>query len=240
MAYPTVRLEDAREVVRERLSGELQRRLPPGRIEEKKGPDIDQRALERICQIDWAHDGAAKSPKRAEECEGHRAVDLYDALKDAPVQVLDDPAFWRYLAVGPLWPLVYWREKKTFDKGDPGKYLKYVDGKSVAECVPTRMYLRGAICALAGEAHLASAIESATDFWRSHILRVSIGEAPHVAAAFVRMQRDRRLSTNAVRSFARLLNRTSTNVVLAVYDHDEANQLITSLRERFDREEYTT
>lgn len=237
MPYPTVTFDDARAVTAERLAGRPDRPLESARLSQSKGSTLDPTIHESLESTDWLSGRSAG--KGREECEGELALALYDILEGVPVRILDDPAFWRYVAVGPLWPFVYWREQKTFDAGDPGKYLKYVDGRNVTECVPTRMFLRGAICARAGEPELAHAVVKATDFWRSHVLRVSTGEAPHVTAAFARMQRDHRLSTERLRRFAKLLNRTSTNVVLALYDPGDADRLISSLRQRFDSEEQT-
>lgn len=161
--------------------------------------------------------------------EGRASVELYRALDHVPIEVLDDPGFWRYLSLKYFWDFIQWREAKPFANGNIGKYVNAV---SSTESVLPRMYLRAK--ALAGtDQSLAWALNSATDFWRSHVIRVQTGSAPALAAAFVRSQRDDHLTTgNGLRELAKVLNRSWTNVVLHVYDEDEAAALIGELRER--------
>lgn len=163
--------------------------------------------------------------------EGRLARDLFAQLSGLPVQTLDDPGFWRYLALAHFWWFITWRESGAFASGEPGKYLKYVDATNVSECVLTRAFLRARIAHVAGDVDLAAAVPNATDFWRSHVIRVRSGSAPAVVGAFAREQRDHRMATNELRSYARRLNRVWTNVVLHTYDDEEAARLVEELRE---------
>jgi hypothetical protein len=52
-----------------------------------------------------------------------------------------------------------------------------------------------------------------------------------VSRAFVREQAADRMGTLELRAFARRLNRVRTNVVLDVYESDEAEELMVELRE---------
>lgn len=179
-----------------------------------------------------------------DQIEGKAACRLYQALVDARVKTatLDDPGFWRYVALAHMWNLVVWRESGAFtatqsEEGNPEpkeSFRRYVDGHRFHECVPVRMYLR--VKALGGleHGHLAWAVRGSTDLWRSHILRVKVGEYPALVRAVVRRQADAqtRLLTDPLRSFAKELNRTLTNLVPALLDEDAADELVGALWER--------
>ncbi len=167
-----------------------------------------------------------ESSKDKDHLEGRAAPILYEGLEGIEVSVLDDPGFWRYLSLRYFWGFIYWREKKPFEQGN---YLKYIDGIKSTECVLTRMYLR--VQALGGSAYgdLASALPRSTDFWRSHVIRVRIGTVPELTRAFVKKQRDDRLKTDDLREFAKRLNRTWTNLLLNIYDDEEAEKMIEKL-----------
>ena len=168
-----------------------------------------------------------------EQCEAEAAPLLHHALCDVDVEVLDDPGFWRFLSLDLFWDFIRWREAKAFGRGN---YLRYVDGRSSNECVLTRMYLRAAAVGGLPFAEYASVLPKATDFWRSHVVRVRTGTAPSLVRAFVDMQRQRRLPTDPLRQFAKALNRTWSNVVLSIYD-DEAQALVEEIRRQVLSEE---
>ena len=157
--------------------------------------------------------------------EGEAALLLFDALAETDEAVLEDPGFWRYLSVGiaGLYGFIRWREKKSFTDGT---HYKYVGGLQPTECVLSRMYLRVRALGGAGNRDLASAIPWATDFWRSHIVRVRTSASPAVVRAFVKMQRDDRLTTNPLRKVAKDLSALRANVVLYDYDDREAETLL--------------
>lgn len=161
--------------------------------------------------------------------EGQLAGYLHRSLRGLPAQVLDDPGFWRYVTFVDLWPFVVWRETERFDKG-PNTYIKYVDAINPTECVATRMFLRGHAVRDRDDYSLA-VMPKATDFYRSHVLRVSVGSAPPVARAFARQHKTERMATDQLRDFARRLNRHATNLVLPILTDDEAAALIQELDE---------
>ena len=75
-----------------------------------------------------------------DQFEGQQASRLYEALRGVDVQILDDPGFWAYLAAGPLWFFVKWREDP--EQRSRARYTLHLDGSANAECVPLRMFLR--------------------------------------------------------------------------------------------------
>jgi hypothetical protein len=65
------------------------------------------------------------------------------------------------------------------------------------------------------------------------VLRVRTGTAPEITRALVEMQKDddRHLATDAMRAYARKLNRIWSNVDLNLLNEDEAQRLIDELRD---------
>ena len=164
-----------------------------------------------------------------EPFEGRVAVAIYPFLDALPIEVLDDPGFWRYLSVSRFWGFVQWREAAAISRGNVGTYT---DGRRNTEQIPLRLYLRTKAVAATGELALAMDLQKCTDFWRSHVIRVRTASAPALAAAFAEMQNgEDRLPTAKLRPYARRLNRTWTNVQLGLYDPDRAKAMIAELRE---------
>lgn len=177
--------------------------------------------------------------------EGRAALVVHQAISHsgAGPEVLDDPGFWRYVAVAYLWNFAVWREYRTVfpESKDSAetlealqrKFAVYVDAQRFHECVPTRMWLR--VNMLGGqELDLAHRAEGSTDFWRSHILRVKAGEHPGIVRAMARRQAEAstRLRTGPLREFAKQLNRTVQNLVPALLDDEAADRLVGELWER--------
>ena len=158
--------------------------------------------------------------------EGKAAVQLLAALADVPAPVMDDRGFWRFLSVRYFWEFIAWREEDPFLRGN---HLRYVDAATNTESVLTRMYLRARAIGGGEHAELAEAVAQGTDFWRSHVLRVRTGSVPTVTRAFVKRQAEERLVTHSLRQAARRLNRTWANVVLHIYDDEEASRLLDTI-----------
>lgn len=173
-----------------------------------------------------------------DQFEGKAACMLFRSITDAGTDpaTLDDPGFWRYVCLAHIWNFAAWRQPTAFDaaksadgaSGIPANLKSYVDGNKPHECVPVRMYLR--VKALGGLEHedLAWAVREGTDFWRSHILRVKVGEHPPIVRAMVRRQAndETRLLTDDLRELAKYLNRTLTNLVPALLDEEAAEELV--------------
>jgi len=193
--------------------------------------EVDLRKIELVAEtmVDAVRQSAESADR--DRIEGEYSVPLMVALEVVPFEVLDDPGFWRYLSLAYFWDFISWREEGPFDKGN---HLRYVDCVTSTESVLTRMFLRANSVGGRDHADLAGALEKATDFWRSHILRVRTGTAPPVTRAFVEEQKSDRLSTGPLREVARSLNRTWTNIVPQLYTQEEASELISGIREGLD------
>ena len=189
------------------------------------GDDID---LERIFDVAAAIRAGARewTDRDRDRFEGKACTKLYDALSAVPTEVLDDRGFWRYLGLRYFWEFIAWREEGPFARGN---HMKYVDASSSTESVLTRMYLRAQAVGGSGHAAIAGALPFATDFWRSHVLRVRTGSVPPVTRGFASKQEASRLETNSLRDVARRLNRLWTNIAFYTYDDDAAAVVIEDL-----------
>lgn len=176
-----------------------------------------------------------------DQIEGKAACVLYRSLSEAdtPTEALSEAGFWRYLSVVHLWNFCVSRQPSAFmATPEPREsHKQYIDGELSYLCVPSRMYLR--VKALGGlefaeRDGLAWAVRGGTDFWRSHIHRVRVGEHSAIVRAMVRRQSDEktRLLTLPLRTFAKELNRTLTNLVPSLLNDDEADRLVRELWER--------
>lgn len=164
-----------------------------------------------------------------EPFEGAVAVAIFSFLDGLPVEVLDDPGFWRYLSVSRFWWFIQWREADAIGRGN---VATYTNGRRNTEHIPLRLYLRVKAIAATGDVALAKDLQKCTDFWRSHVIRVRTATAAPLAAAFAEMQNgEGRLPTSKLRPYARRLNRTWTNVQLGLYQQDRARAMIEELRE---------
>lgn len=235
MRYRTLSLQECRRFARELMAGETP---DISVISEGDGENLDMKPI--LSAAEETVGLIADKTTDRDRVEGEAAVLLYDSLAGVPFAALDDPGFWRYLSVGlDFWNFIAWREHGARKKGDKF-FLKYVDGKKPTECVLPRMYMR--VLALGARddpkeqfRELAPALPSATDFWRSHVVRVQTAASPAVVRAFARMQRERRLMTEDLRKFAKDISKVRSTVVLSTYDDGEADTFIRDLRAKFDR-----
>ncbi len=228
MLYPTISQNELIQVARSRVGAD--ETAVPKISWLGSGPRFDDKAitaksvelqavLEGPDQQQWQSDNDA--------FEGTIAPHVYELLKDTPLVILDDPGFWRYLAME-FWWYASWRQESTFKEG--GDYLKYVDGENSSECVILRTFLRGQIASNAGNPNLAHAATESTDLWRSHLTRVVNWKYPAVVKALIQFQQEDRLNTSKLRVVARRLNRRRANVVLTGYEDREATDLLDQLR----------
>jgi hypothetical protein len=170
-----------------------------------------------------------------EKLEGAVAGDVHRAIGKIPVEILDDPRFWRYVAVRYFSEFIAWREKDALKTGGIAKYFTAAESY---ESIPLRIFLRAQAVKSDNDSYeLTEAIPRGTDFWRSHILRVRTGRATGLTRSFVELQRDDRLKTKPLRELAKLVNRMWANVVLTEYSKPQAKSLLTELRDQIETEE---
>lgn len=232
MKHPSISLDEVRRIAAERLQGSDVD--VSGSVKwVGDGASLDLEPIKAAAaQIDGDLDAFVASGNSDKDAfEGAAAVPLYAALAPLSLDVLDDQGFWRYLSMAHLWTLTTWREPAfRKEEAEWSKYRVYIDGRRQSECVALRMYLRARIAERDGDFSLATDIPEATDLWRSHIVRVRTSYSPVLAQAILEEQRAARMNTEDVRAFAKRIQRVASNVVLHLYEPDEAASLVTELR----------
>jgi hypothetical protein len=158
--------------------------------------------------------------------EGALSCSLYDLLRKAPPQALEDVGYWRWVAALPLRELVLWHGAKTAGEPSAQAFGHAAETHAhLVESVPYRMYLRGSI------ATDAAALENSlkregiaqlggNDLWRSHILRAGTGEYPLSAAAFLIEAADK--PRDVFREAAKHLNRSGAQIARWSMSYEEA------------------
>lgn len=166
-----------------------------------------------------------------DKIEGSLCHIVHETLRPHAPEILDDPDFWSYVSFAHCLSFVTWRESKAIASyKDPGKkafgkidnVAKYFHARAYAECVLHRMFLRGRLLSETDRRDLSDEIAKATDFWRSHVLRVSTSFNPILTSVMAQRQADDRLKTKRLREAARYLNRSNTNVFIELLDHEES------------------
>lgn len=229
MRYPTLTYSRADELVTTGLAGDVPS-IASVVSWVGAGDEIDLAPLDTTAdelRARYLESIASGDGDKPEVFEGEAAGALHAALRDLPVEVLDDPGFWRYVSLAKLWWFIEDREAAPIGRGN---HMTYIDGSHPTECVPLRMFLRAQSIRDGDDYSLASSMDNATDFWRSHVIRVQTGTAPPLARSFASLQaRVRMPTTPELRPFARRVNRLWSNVVLGRLDEDEARDVMEEL-----------
>lgn len=223
MRYPTISLGRCDEIARGRIAGD-DPPIEPAWVGE--GADIDLKLIEQAAKQVQDLLEEHRNHSDQDYVEALAAAKLYPALALLDVPTLDDPGFWRYLSLAYLWDFVKWRQPAPFKTG---KHMQVLDARDARNTIVTRMYLR--VASAGGLDHIGYAvrIREATDFWQSHVFNVRTASAPALVRAMVNQQADDRLATKPVRRFAKRVNGMWTNVLLNLYDDDEAAELVAEL-----------
>ena len=223
MRYPTISRSRCEEVAHQ-LIARADPPLEPSWVGE--GEDIDLAPIEDAAH--WIRDllRQHRANSDLDYVEGLAAAKLYPALEALDVPTLDDPGFWRYLALAYFWDFIRWRQPKPFANGT---HMQVLDNRNSRDTVLTRMYLR--VASVGGLEHVeyAQRLERATDFWQSHVFNVRTASAPALVRAMVNRQETDHLVTKPLRRFAKRVNGTWTNVLLNLYDDEDAADLVGEL-----------
>lgn len=202
-------------------SGSTNNHFPDLSALERLGKEIDQ-------YLSDPKTASAKDKER-EQYEAELCSKTHLALKDLPYEILDDPRFWQYLAVNYFSVFTIWREAGALGRGNILTYFKATPYYGI----PLRLYLRGqAVFEATGSYDLAAAIPKATDFWRSHILKVETGRARQIGTAFAETHRDKRIMTEQLRDLAKIINKMWANVYLYEYDSKNSKTFLKESRKR--------
>jgi hypothetical protein len=229
MRYPTVTTKNAAAYVEGRRDGSIAARTKPDIAWVGTGDEFDdviEGAVDDLLD-DWKaeRDACGRSGQKKDGLEGRLAVDLHQNLESLPAEILSDRGFWRYLAVHGLFDFVQWRD------GEACRLVSFGAGSANSwDCVPHRMFNR-ALIARAGAAEDASdpfwgALVAGTDLWRSHVLRVLIGNAPLLVNEILADSLAGKLPSDVLRELIKRLQRTRANVIFEVLDQGECRKLV--------------
>jgi hypothetical protein len=231
MRYRTLSVSATHQIAAQYVAGEHVA-VEVHSVDHGEGTTLDEGLLLSVLEL-YEQELADNPPSDKEMFEGRLAAALFNWLDSLPVEVLDDPGFWRYLSVKYFWWFIEWREEDPISRGN---FDNLVDATLPAEQIPLRMYLRARSVADDKDASLAGQIPKSTDFWRSHIVRVRVGSAPNIARAFALSKRDEEvlgqpLKTERLRRVARRINRMWSNVYLDLYDENEGGKFVKEIIE---------
>jgi hypothetical protein len=231
MRYRTLSVSATQQIAAQFVAGE-HAAVEVHSVDHGEGSALDETPLISILDM-YKRELEDDSPSDKEIFEGRLAAAIFSWLDSLPVEVLDDPGFWRYLSVKYFWWFVEWREQDPISRGN---FDTLVDATLPAEQIPLRMYLRAKSIADGTDASLAGQIPKSMDFWRSHVVRVRVGSAPNIARAFAISKRDEEvlgqpLKTERLRRVARRINRMWSNVYLDLYDKEEGDRFVKEIIE---------
>jgi hypothetical protein len=231
--YPTIDDRTARAYIDGRRGGQLPSSARPEfTLNEVTGDqeidvfDVVEGAMEALDLEARANSKTAKNDKDA--VEGDLAVTLFAALRALPSSVLTDRGFWRFVAVYWMFDFIQWRDGENCR---PHSFGAQEGLGALWDCVPLRMFDRALISERAAEGLGLSDVGwgarvAGTDLWRSHILRVLIGNAPNVVQRVLEDADKSLLPTSLLRKVVKDLQRTRSNVMFEVLDPDDARALV--------------
>lgn len=238
MRYPTIAWSDCDEIAQKRIAGDD---APIDARWVGEGEEVD---LARIAEAATEINALRREPgadRDMDHVEGRASTKLYAALCPADphasgvpdISVLDDPGFWRYLALRYFWDFIEWRQPKAFANNN---HMRFLDARQSRDTVLTRMYLRVAAVGGLQHADLAEVLTKSADFWQSHVFQVRTASSSPLVRAMTDQHTTDRLARDPLREFAKRVNGMWTNVLLNLYDDDESAELVVDLwRDDHDR-----
>ncbi len=200
---------------------------------------------------DWLESvrGRNASDGERNEFEALMAGPFYEAFRELPTEVLDDPDFWRYLGLGPLrwFTLVCDLE---WDKDGvpvlPASSMETGTAAKLREHPVLRTFLRGQMCFNEGASapYETASVVGATlkaagrpfadrDVLKSHLIRVQLGGTPALARAFLMEVASGELDTTKTRIFIKYFRRARSTSALELLSDSEARALAAKLSQGF-------
>lgn len=185
---------------------------------------------------------AAKSPEGG-RFEAEACSLVHQAIPHAFGSAISDSDFWRYLAVIHFSDLVEWRHGT---KENPAHMNNYGIGNTKRNLL-FRMWVRAEIAYDEGSSEpYRLARFGDKDLWESHIIAVRTGNARATVRSLMKylypeeLNGKCRLKIIEVRQLAKRLTRLRANVLLEIYDEQQALALVQRESERAKAELITT
>lgn len=215
----------------EAVDGETDLVAPVGQVRHCVA-DVDK-AIAELCES--IEQSVPSQPRGldGDRLEGQWSLPLYRAFAPLGPLVLNDLGFWRSVACERIPRFVIWRDGSKKNGASREAFGSGSSATGFQDCVPYRMYRRGQIAALAKVKSMTpdqiARIEG-TDLWRSHVLRIRLGNSPTAAAVFLRIADERRNGeaslTDLVREAAKLVQRLSSNILFGYLSESDVEALI--------------
>ncbi len=225
----------------------------------KEGADYDLTAVKRCSELARKEllPGVADSelatatkPKSDERTalEVNMVSRVHQCLSVQDIGCLQSPDFWRYLALFPFRWYLLAREPDLKPQAFGGVYKASEDGdeadvgdRTIAKTqLMLRTYLWGKgafdgseLIRGTGDGYTrAGSITAASpiDVWHSHIVRIQMGQLGQVPHAFIDAVNGFEFNTDEARELEKLTTRMKHNILLDVYDLDQALELFEEQR----------
>lgn len=227
MRYPTVALPASREYLAKWLQGTSAEE--PDVVWVGSGELVDEGAITAFARSLTAlqkksADLKAKKQQRYEHFESSGAELVFEFASAYEPDVLMDCGFWCYLSVHHLKDAIRWRHPGTA-KSLPALSNFGADQTKLREALLVRMYLRGSLGVRVEDGDFTLSAVEGQDLWRSHIIRVRIGDAPHMTHAVLELVEAYEPSVETIREWAKRLTEIRSNVLFELLSPDQAKTL---------------
>lgn len=258
MTYPTISASNA-DIVAEELKSrehtiglytELDfAELHSQYVKESAGADV---SVDSLVQMNYEITSFVKDIGASDKYEKEElwAEMLHKHLSALPIKALQDPGFWRYLALFPFRGFLMTREPDMLP-------IRYGGGKSnsKAKWLLPRAYIWGRKTALDGDYSLTHAVRDARkaaglssgtiiDFYHSHIVRTAWSASTSVASGFVAgyladpvLFDENNEASRPSNMLAKAFARTSNNVCLEFLDTEDLVLLANEEKSKFPKVE---
>jgi len=201
------------------------------------GDLLDLTPVKELCAKAVAR---CESESSSEQIELEYSGDLYLILRAVPVEVRDDPGFWRWVTATALLPFLKLREAKN---RKPIGREAIGAGTNRSDILACRMFLRAQVARRVlpdGKLDFSTLTELGAkhhDFWQSHIVRVSTGSEQGLAHALITSHLRDHIPTSDLRVFVRdRINKPKNTVATYLMSEDEAASYVAKQRYFFTAE----
>lgn len=227
MRYPTLSLPAAREYLMGWLQGNAKEEPEVTWVGD--GELVDEGAIASFARSLTAlqrksADLKGKKQQRYEHFEAAGAELVYEFASTYDPDVLMDCGFWCYLSVHHLRDAIRWRHPGTA-RSLPALSNFAADQTKLREALLVRMYLRGSLGVRVEDGDFTLSAVEGQDLWRSHIIRVRIGDAPHMTHAVLELVETYEPTVETIREWAKRLTEIRSNVLFELLSPDEARSL---------------
>jgi hypothetical protein len=162
--------------------------------------------------------------------EAKAAPLVYEFVAGLSPELIVDQRFWCYLSCVPLFPIVQWRHpvgtKKDGSPRIPSSSNFAAKRGQLREALLVRLYLRVSLSLDDNDEDFSLAAIDGQDLWRSHIIRVKLGNSPSMTRAMLMIVDDEKVSNvRLIRDWAKRLTEIRSNVLFEVIGIADAQRI---------------